>query len=111
MAAVAYRLRTPNRAPLRHFPPHTWATFCHKLLKKYHEKAIINALNSYKGKRIYSLRVKFLEPIIEAEQKKIDKINSKEIKEIEYKDTTLEKPRKPFGKKSRLSELEDFDNE
>ena len=86
-------------------------TKAYNLLNKYSDKAIINALNSYKGKRIYSLRVKFLEPIIEAEQKKIDEINSKEIKEIEYKDATLEKPRQPFGKKSRLSELEDFDNE
>ena len=41
-------------------------TKAYGLLKKYSDKAIINALNSYKGKNIYSLRVKFLEPIIKA---------------------------------------------
>tara|TARA_R110002110_G_scaffold155947_6_gene350714 strand:- start:248 stop:673 length:426 start_codon:yes stop_codon:yes gene_type:complete len=86
-------------------------TKAYQLLKKYSEKAIINALNSYKGKSIYSLRVKFLEPIIQNEQKKLDKIDSREIKEVEYKDNTLEKPRKPFGKKGRLSRLKDLEHE
>ena len=45
----------------------------YQLLKKYSDKAIINALNSYKGKSIYSLRVKFLEPIIKSEQNKLNK--------------------------------------
>ena len=39
-------------------------TKAYQLLKKYSDKAILAALNSYKGKNIYSLRVKFLEPII-----------------------------------------------
>ena len=86
-------------------------TKAYQLLKKYSDKAIINALNSYKGKSIYSLRVKFLEPIIQNEQKKLDKIDSREIKEVEYKDSTLEKPRKPFGKKSRISRLKDLEHE
>ena len=86
-------------------------TKAYQLLKKYGEKAIINALNSYKGKNVYSLRVKFLEPIIQNEQKKLDKIDSREIKEVEYKDNTLEKPRKPFGKKGRLSRLKDLEHE
>ncbi len=86
-------------------------TKAYQLLKKYSDKAIINALNSYKGKNIYSLRVKFLEPIIQNEQKKLDKIDSREIKEVEYKDNTLEKPRKPFGKKGRLSRLKDLEHE
>ena len=86
-------------------------TQAYKLLKKYSDKAIINALNSYKGKSIYSLRVKFLEPIIQNEQRKLDKVDSREIKEVEYKDNTLEKPRKPFGKKGKLSRLKDLENE
>ena len=86
-------------------------TKAYGLLKKYSDKAIINALNSYKGKNIYSLRVKFLEPIIKAEQKKLDKIDRREIKEIEYKDNTLEKPRQPFGKKGKLSRFKDLENE
>ena len=49
-------------------------TKAYQLLKKYSDKAIINALNSYKGKKIYSLRVKFLEPIINDEQVRLNKI-------------------------------------
>ena len=81
------------------------------MTKKYSDKAIINALNSYKGKSIYSLRVKFLDPVIQNEQRKLDKVDSREIKEVEYKDNTLEKPRKPFGKKGKLSRLKDLENE
>ena len=86
-------------------------TKAYSLLKKYSDKAIINALNSYKGKNIYSLRVKFLEPIIQNEQKALDKIDNRDIKEVEYKDNTLEKPRKPFGKKGKLSRLKDLEHE
>jgi hypothetical protein len=86
-------------------------TKAYGLLKKYSDKAIINALNSYKGKNIYSLRVKFLEPIIQNEQKALDKIDNRDIKEVEYKDNTLEKPRKPFGKKGKLSRLKDLEHE
>tara|TARA_R100000908_G_C3691553_1_gene105747 strand:+ start:288 stop:713 length:426 start_codon:yes stop_codon:yes gene_type:complete len=86
-------------------------TKAYNLLKKYSDKAIINALNSYKGKKIYSLRVKFLEPIIEKEQEAIDKIEAKEIKEIKYEDNTLQKPRKSFGNQSLFSKLESLDNE
>lgn len=86
-------------------------TKAYQLLKKYSDKAIISALNSYKGKNIYSLRVGFLEPIIQNEQKRLDKIDSREIKEVEYKDNTLEKPRKPFGKKGKLSRLKDLEHD
>tara|TARA_R100001244_G_scaffold17367_2_gene18702 strand:- start:522 stop:881 length:360 start_codon:yes stop_codon:yes gene_type:complete len=86
-------------------------TKAYQLLKKYSDKAIVNALNSYKGKNIYSLRVKFLEPIVQNEQKKLDKIDSREIKEVEYKDNTLSPNVKPFGKKGRLSRLKDLENE
>tara|TARA_R110000824_G_scaffold234013_1_gene422475 strand:- start:404 stop:763 length:360 start_codon:yes stop_codon:yes gene_type:complete len=83
----------------------------YQLLKKFEEKAIINALNSYRGKSIYSLRVKFLPDLIKKEQAKLEIINSREIKEIAYKDTTLSTNKKPFGKKSALSKLKDLDNE
>ena len=86
-------------------------TKAYTLLKKYSDKAIINALNSYKGKNVYSLRVKFLEPIIQAEQKKLDKIDNREIKKVDYKDNTLKPNTKPFGKKGRLSRLKDLENE
>ena len=45
-------------------------TKAYQLLKKYDDIAIINALKSDRGKRIYSLRVKFLEPLIKKEQTK-----------------------------------------
>ena len=86
-------------------------TKAYDLLGKYSDKAIINALNSYKGKNIYSLRVRFLEPLIKAEQIKLNEIDSREIKEVEYKDNTLEKPRQPFGKKGKLSRFKDLENE
>lgn len=46
------------------------------LLKKYSAQAIIAALQSSKGKRIWSLSAKFLDPIIEVEQKKLDRLES-----------------------------------
>ena len=86
-------------------------TKAYPLLKKYSDKAIINALNSYKGKNIYSLRVKFLEPIIKKEQESIDKLEATEIKEVKYEDNTMQKPRKSFGRKSLFSKLENLENE
>ena len=86
-------------------------TKAYTLLKKYSDKAIINALNSYKGKNIYSLRVKLLETIIKKEQESIDKLEATEIKEVKYEDNTMQKPRKSFGKKSLFSKLENLDNE
>jgi hypothetical protein len=52
-------------------------TKAYQLLKKYEDKAIINALNSYRGKFIYSLRVKTLEKLIQKEQSGLDKIDLK----------------------------------
>ena len=86
-------------------------TKAYGLLKKYSDKAIINALNSQKGKNIYSLRVKFLETIIKKEQEAIDKLEARQIKEVQYEDNTLQKPRKSFGKKTLFSKLEGLDNE
>ena len=86
-------------------------TKAYALLKKYHEKAIINALNSYKGKNVYSLRVKWLEDIIKKEQVTINKINEREIKEVEYKDNSLLNPQNPYGKQSKISRLRNLDNE
>ena len=83
----------------------------YNLLKNYSDKAIINALNSYKGKKIYSLRVKFLEPIIKSEQKKLDKIETYRKPAKEYEDFTDSKPRKQYGKKSQLNFLRDLDGE
>ena len=86
-------------------------TKAYQLLKKFSEKAIINALNSFKGKKIYSLRVKFLLDLISKEQSKLDTTNSKEVKELKFNDNTLFLPNQPYGKKSKMSDLRKLDNE
>lgn len=52
----------------KEFASQTRAT--NRLIKKYSEKAIINAI---KERHIWSLRPKWVEQVIQAEQKKIDK--------------------------------------
>ncbi len=42
------------------------------LLKQYSAIAIVKALKSYKGKRIFSLRARFLIPLIQVEQRVLD---------------------------------------
>ena len=86
-------------------------TKAYQLLKKFSEKAIINALNSFKGRNIYSLRVKFLPDLIGKEQATLDKKDSKVIKELKFNDNTLFSPNQPYGKKSKMSDLRKLDNE
>ena len=50
------------------------------------KEAIIAALLSKKGERIYSLRFNGLDDLIKIEQEKIDKFDKKDIKTIEHKD-------------------------
>ena len=78
-------------------------TKAYQLLKKYQDKAIINALNSYQGKFIYSLRVKKLEKLIQKEQNSLDKID---IKGSHYEDHTQSRPSKPYGKQSFIRKLD-----
>ncbi len=85
-------------------------TKAYGLLKKYSDKAIIAALNSYAGKSIFSLRVKSLDKLIKKEQFKLDKQAEKPVKPVEVEDNTSSKPRKPFGKKSQLSLLRGLEN-
>lgn len=84
-------------------------TKAYQLLKKYSDKAILAALNSYKGKNIYSLRVKFLEPIIKVEESKLDKIEEYRQAPLEFKDATKSKPRKQYGQKSQMNFLRGLD--
>ena len=81
-------------------------TKAYGLLKKYSDKAIISALNSPRGKGIYSLRVKNLEPLVKQSQKRLDKINPDVI---EYTDNTKAKPSKPYGRQSKISKLRKLD--
>tara|TARA_R110002020_G_scaffold380217_1_gene591409 strand:+ start:24810 stop:25157 length:348 start_codon:yes stop_codon:yes gene_type:complete len=81
-------------------------TKAYGLLKKYSDKAIINALNSPRGKSIYSLRVKNLEYLIKDAQKRLDKMNPSVI---DYNDNTQSKPPKPYGQESTINKLRKLD--
>ena len=80
-------------------------TKAYQLLKTYNEIAIINALKTPEGKKVYSLRNRRLTEILNREQKKLDKINAREIQKVVYKDTSKAKPMRPYGKTSQLSQL------
>lgn len=84
-------------------------TKAYQLLKKYSDKAILAALNSYKGKNIYSLRVKFLEPIIKTEELKLSKIEEYRQAPLDFEDSTKSKPRKQYGQKSQMNFLRGLD--
>ena len=81
-------------------------TKAYQLLKKYSDKAIIDALNSPRGKNIYSLRVKNLECLIKNSQKQLDKINPDTL---DYTDNTQSKPSKPYGQESTINKLRKLD--
>lgn len=65
--------------PTKFWDQPEWSTFyrsqlrhCRMLLKKYDEKSIIRALEGNRGSKIYSLFVKWLEPLIVIEQEKLE---------------------------------------
>jgi len=93
-----------------------WAKFfrrqvalANELLKDYDIKAILSALKDRRVKnKIRSLGAKFmLVPIIKEYQKKINYQDTKI--EVTPKADTTKRPRKPVGKRSILSKLEDLD--
>ena len=77
-----------------------------KLVKKYNEQAIIRALKTKDGERIYSLRAPHLAAIIEKEQDIVSAMNTKLSKE--YNRSADKKYRVADGKSiiSKLKELE-----
>jgi hypothetical protein len=78
-----------------------------KLIKKYTAKAIIAALRSHEGQKIYSLRAPFLTPIIEKQQRIIDKENTKLTKELDRTEKTVFRNNIPKSNiLSKLKELE-----
>lgn len=92
-----------------------WANFfknqigsAHKLLKKYSDKAIVNALISDKGKRIFSLRAPHLPDIIEEHQRLLDAENKTLSKEIERKEN-ISYGRTSKKKKGIISKLEELE--
>lgn len=92
-----------------------WANFfrnqigsAHKLLKKYNEKAIVNALISDQGKKIFSLRAPHLPAMIEEHQKILDSQNTKLTQPIERKDNVVYS-KKRQSKKGIISKLEELE--
>lgn len=92
-----------------------WAAFfrnqiatANKLITKYSEKAIINALKHPKASRIFSLRAPHLIPIIENEQKILDNTNTKLSQNFDRSDSKKFDTKKPKDKNilSKLKELE-----
>lgn len=78
-----------------------------KLIKKYTAKAIISALRSHEGRKIYSLRAPFLIPIIEKHQKTIDKENKILTKNLDRKEKTVFRRNMP--KTNIISKLEELE--
>jgi len=80
-----------------------------KLLEKHDAIDIIRALKTEKGGRIYSLRAKYLIPMILAEQQKSESMQNKSLDlQIERKENLVIKQHKV--QKNILSTLEDLDN-
>lgn len=99
--------------PVRFWKLDEWASYfrnqigsAHKLLKQFHEKAIIKALNNPKARSIYSLRAPHLLPIIKEEQAAVEIQLKSQPKEIPYHDIN-EKPRERHDPLSKLMELDD----
>jgi len=85
-------------------------TLANKLLAEYDIKAILSALKDKRIKyKIRSLGARFmLEPVVKEYQKKLNLEKNREI-QITPKSDTTKKPRKPTGKKSIISILEDLE--
>jgi hypothetical protein len=78
-----------------------------RLVEKYDERAIIAALKSKRGSKIYSLRFPALEEMIE-EQVEILKKKDTDSPTINHTETSS-KPMKPFGRKSKIQKLRELD--
>ena len=84
----------------------------HKLLKKHTDKAIIAALKSDKGRKIFSLRAPHLEAIIIQQQVVIDATNNDISKEIIRVDKSIGGVANNKNmKKSIIEKLKELDNE
>lgn len=78
-----------------------------KLLRKYDIKDIIDALNTYTGKKIYSLRAPHLLPIIDQMAKREKKIeNTEKIIERNFLDTGKQHIKK-LNLLDKLKEIDD----
>lgn len=91
-----------------------WASYyrnqigtANKLLKKYHPKAIIKALNDSKAAKIYSLRAPHLLAIIEHYQTVVEQENTELTTDYDRKENIIH--RKTNSKPSIISKLRDLE--
>lgn len=89
-----------------------------RLLTLYSVEAIIKALRTKEGKRVYSFGAKWLDPLIAEEQRLIDVANAAKSQESEVKETEptvvvgKTGPRPAFSPtKSKLDKLREFDGQ
>jgi hypothetical protein len=80
-------------------------TLANRLIKKFDEQDLIQALNSKAGKSIYSLRNNRITGLV-ARAKKTPLSDTPNI--LPTSDT-LSKPKKPFGNKNKLTDLRKLD--
>lgn len=86
-----------------------WLKQCimaNRLLKKYSLQAILAALKNEKSSRTYSLGSKFLKPLIEIEQNKLDNLPKDQINQVDINE--LEKPIQNTSSNSVFSKLKDL---
>jgi hypothetical protein len=79
----------------------------YRLIKKYSAKAIVAALRSHEGQKIYSLRAPFLLPIIEAKEKAIANENKELTIDLDRTDKTTF--RKTLPKNNIISKLKELE--
>lgn len=79
----------------------------YKLIKKYPAKAIIAALRSHEGQKIYSLRAPFLIPIIETKARSIENENKQLTIDLDRTDKTTF--RKTLPKNNIISKLKELE--
>ena len=81
----------------------------HKLLAKHDAMAIVKALQTTQGKKIYSLRAPHLPAIIEQQKKILDQKNNTLTQDIQRKSEIVFQQNNQT--KSIISKLKDLDNE
>ncbi len=89
--------------------------YANSLLKLYSDKAILSVLKDPRTKKIYSLRLEWLDPLFKEAQAKLDAQEHLEepaqpMITMTDGETTL-RVRVPFGKKTNFQKLRELDNE
>lgn len=117
---ICERKATKDRCDLhyRFWLQKKWAMFyrnqiasAHKLVEKYQPKAIIKALNSDEGKKIYSLRAPHLPAMIEKQTAILDQESVAFTKNVDRKENISYKRKNITNNKNIVSRLKELDDE